>query len=130
MVLGLEDQGIRILLNESEPISRGGDRSISPVSTTGTSIGSGASDIPPDAFSILLSHTPEVYRHAAHAGFDLLPSGHTHGGQICLPVSRSHCHQYCRGVRIGDLEVIRQSALDHPSLQSSGSDDHYRAVRA
>jgi uncharacterized protein len=35
----------------------------------------------------LLSHTPEVYRQAAHAGFDLLLSGHTHGGQICLPGS-------------------------------------------
>ena len=46
-----------------------------------------ASAIPPDAFSILLSHIPEVYRHAAHAGFDLLLSGHTHGGQICLPGS-------------------------------------------
>src|SRR5262249_3099762 len=33
----------------------------------------------------LLSHTPEIYRQAAHAGFDLLLSGHTHGGQICLP---------------------------------------------
>src|SRR5262249_41009382 len=39
------------------------------------------------AFSILLSHTPEIYRQAAHAGFDLLLSGHTHGGQICLPGS-------------------------------------------
>ena len=38
-----------------------------------------------EAFSILLSHTPEIYRQAAHAGFDLLLSGHTHGGQICLP---------------------------------------------
>ena len=37
------------------------------------------------SFSILLSHTPEVYRQAAHAGFDLMLSGHTHGGQICLP---------------------------------------------
>jgi predicted MPP superfamily phosphohydrolase len=27
-----------------------------------------ASSIPPDAFSILLSHTPEVYRHAATPG--------------------------------------------------------------
>jgi predicted MPP superfamily phosphohydrolase len=36
-------------------------------------------------FSILLSHTPEIYRQAAHAGFKLLLSGHTHGGQICLP---------------------------------------------
>ena len=39
------------------------------------------------AFCILLSHTPEVYRHAAHAGFDLLLSGHTHGGKICPPGS-------------------------------------------
>jgi len=46
-----------------------------------------AANIPADGFSILLSHTPEVYRHAAHAGFDLLLSGHTHGGQICLPGS-------------------------------------------
>ena len=46
-----------------------------------------ASTIPHGAFSILLSHTPEVYRQAAHAGFDLFLSGHTHGGQICLPGS-------------------------------------------
>ena len=46
-----------------------------------------ASEIPENGFSILLSHTPEIYRQAAHAGFDLLLSGHTHGGQICLPGS-------------------------------------------
>ncbi|MGZ5862753.1 MAG: metallophosphoesterase, partial [Methyloceanibacter sp.] len=44
-----------------------------------------ASAIPDDAFSILISHTPEIYRQAAHAGFNLLLAGHTHGGQICLP---------------------------------------------
>jgi uncharacterized protein len=38
-------------------------------------------------FSILLSHAPEVYRQAAHADFNLMLSGHTHGGQICLPRS-------------------------------------------
>lgn len=40
---------------------------------------------PAGAFSLLLSHTPEIYRQAAHAGFDLFLCGHTHGGQICLP---------------------------------------------
>jgi len=43
-----------------------------------------ASEIPENGFSILLSHTPEIYRQAAHAGFDLLLSGHTHGGQITV----------------------------------------------
>ena len=92
MVPGLEEMGIRILLNECDPISRGRER----IYLAGIddahfyrvdNIEKAASNIPPDAFSILLSHTPEVYRQAAHAGFDLLLSGHTHGGQICLPGS-------------------------------------------
>jgi uncharacterized protein len=41
--------------------------------------------IPDLAVSILLSHRPAVYRHAAENGFSLMLSGHTHGGQICLP---------------------------------------------
>ncbi len=44
-----------------------------------------AHDIPHEAVSILLSHTPEPYRRAAHADFKLMLCGHTHGGQICLP---------------------------------------------
>ncbi len=44
-----------------------------------------AEQIDPGHISILLSHTPEIYRQAAHAGFNLMLSGHTHGGQICLP---------------------------------------------
>jgi uncharacterized protein len=92
MVPGLEGIGIRMLLNECEPISRGGD-SIYLAGIDDAhfyrvdNIEKAATEIPHDGFSILLSHTPEVYRHAAHAGFDLLLSGHTHGGQICLPGS-------------------------------------------
>jgi predicted MPP superfamily phosphohydrolase len=41
--------------------------------------------VPDGAPAILLSHTPELYRQAAHAGFDFFLCGHTHGGQICLP---------------------------------------------
>src|SRR5213078_5219961 len=29
--------------------------------------------------------TPATYRQAAYADFNVLISGHTHGGQICLP---------------------------------------------
>jgi predicted MPP superfamily phosphohydrolase len=92
MVPALEEIGIRVLLNECAPISRGGDT----IYLAGIddahfyrvdNIEKAASIIPPGAFSILLSHTPEIYRQAAHAGFDVLLSGHTHGGQICLPGS-------------------------------------------
>lgn len=92
MVPGLEAMGIRVLLNECETIVRKDQR----IHLAGIddahffrvdNIEKAALSIPRGEFSILLSHTPEVYRQAAHANFDLMLSGHTHGGQICLPGS-------------------------------------------
>ena len=92
MVPGLEAMGIRVLLNECETIVRKDQR----IYLAGIddahffrvdNIEKAALPIPRGEFSILLSHTPEVYRQAAHANFDLMLSGHTHGGQICLPGS-------------------------------------------
>jgi uncharacterized protein len=90
MVPHMEEMGIRMLLNESVAIEQTGER----IYLAGIddahfyrvdNIEKAASAIPPESFSILLSHTPEIYRQAAHANFDLMLSGHTHGGQICLP---------------------------------------------
>ena len=92
MVPGMEALGICMLLNEAVQIVRGNER-IHVVGIDDAhyfrvdNIEKAAGDIPPEEFSILLSHTPEVYRQAAHAGFDAMLSGHTHGGQICLPGS-------------------------------------------
>ena len=36
--------------------------------------------------SIYLSHTPDLFYQAEHDGFDLMLSGHNHGGQIRLPL--------------------------------------------
>jgi predicted MPP superfamily phosphohydrolase len=90
MVPALEAMGIRMLLNECVTIERGETQ----IYLAGIddahffrmdNIEKAGDPIPEGAFAVLLSHTPEVYRQAAHAGFDLMLSGHTHGGQICLP---------------------------------------------
>jgi uncharacterized protein len=86
----MEEMGISMLLNESVVIERGDERiylaGIDDAHLYGVdNIEKAACKIPHNAFSILLSHTPEVYQQAAHAGFSVMLSGHTHGGQICLP---------------------------------------------
>ena len=92
MVPAMESMGIPMLLNECDVIGRGDQR----IYLAGIddahffrvdNIEKAASQIPHGAFSILLSHTPEIYRQAAHADFNLMLSGHTHGGQLCLPGS-------------------------------------------
>lgn len=90
MVPGLESMGIRVLMNESAALERDGvEIYLAGIDDAHyyhlDNIALAARDIPAEATSILLSHTPEVYERAAHAGFQLMLCGHTHGGQICLP---------------------------------------------
>ena len=90
MVPALESQDINMLLNESIILKRGQQQ----IALAGiddahyfqvANLEKAAENIPDNTVSILLSHTPEVYRQASHAEFNIMLSGHTHGGQICLP---------------------------------------------
>lgn len=108
MVPHIEALGITVLLNEAVTLERDGTH----IHLAGIddphyyqldNFDRAAANIPPEELSILLSHSPEAYRLAAHAGFDLMLSGHTHGGQICLPggialMTNADCpRRFCRG---------------------------------
>jgi len=108
MVPAMEAMGIRLLLNESISLERNGESIYlagidDPHYFRADNLEKASEDIPLDALSILLSHSPEMYRNATHAGFDVMLSGHTHGGQICLPggipiMCNVSCPRtYCRG---------------------------------
>lgn len=90
MVPSLEAAGLPILLNEVAAIEREGQRLWiagvdDPHFYKTHDLAKVRSCIPEGACIILLSHTPETYGAAEPLGFDLQLSGHTHGGQLCLP---------------------------------------------
>ncbi len=108
MLPDIEAMGIRVLMNEQVSIERGGERIyLAGVDDAhyfrADNLEKAADAIPDGSISILLSHTPEIYRPAAHADFRLMLCGHTHGGQLCLPggfalVKNADCRRrFCAG---------------------------------
>ncbi len=89
-VMHLERMGVRMLMNDSLEIRRGGESiwfaGVDDPHYYGCDDLPGAlSGIPQGAFVVLLAHSPELYREAADHGIALYLCGHTHAGQICLP---------------------------------------------
>lgn len=86
----LEAAGLRVLINESEPLTIHG----TTITLAGTddpyyghaNLKKTLAGADPDRFTLLLSHSPQIALQAARAGVDLLLSGHTHGGQVRLPL--------------------------------------------
>jgi uncharacterized protein len=90
MTRPIEDLGIRLLLNENIQIERETERLYlagidDPHYFSADNLEKAYEGIPDEGVSLLLAHSPEIYRHAAYVGFDFMMCGHTHGGQICLP---------------------------------------------
>jgi hypothetical protein len=49
-----------------------------------------ASEIPGDLPSLLLAHRPSFFAQAARLDFSVVLSGHTHGGQVALPLAHHY----------------------------------------
>jgi predicted MPP superfamily phosphohydrolase len=86
----LDGLGLNLLINEHVCLEREGDK----VYLVGVDdcyffraaeLEEAGAGVPDTAFKIILSHSPDLYKKAARAGYSLYLTGHTHGGQICLP---------------------------------------------
>jgi predicted MPP superfamily phosphohydrolase len=84
--------GIRFLRSHSQQLQFGGSTlNLAGVdhqlSTHGKQYLVGAERmVVPGAFNLLLSHNPAVFPVAARQGYNLMLSGHTHGGQISVEI--------------------------------------------
>jgi len=91
IAFGLERIGVRMLVNEGVPIGS----SEEPLWLAGVDdpfdyrcadLDLAMRGAPHEAFKILLAHAPEMYAEADREGINLYLSGHTHAGQIRLPI--------------------------------------------
>ena len=108
-VPALERLGVKMLINEALEVQRGGDSAWvigvdDPHYYGCDDLPAAVREVPADAFKILLVHTPEIINEAEAFGIDLYLCGHTHGGQVCLPligpiITNANCSRtYARGV--------------------------------
>ncbi len=87
---GVEATGVVLLRNRAVRIGRGLDEIWlagvdDPHLYETADLEAALDGVPEGAFTILLAHSPELFRPAAERGIRLYLCGHTHGGQIHLP---------------------------------------------
>ena len=73
------------------------------------------------ALRVLLSHSPDQIRWATQRDFDLMLAGHTHGGQIRLPVIGPVVCPSRYGVKYASGVFYRNPVIMHVSRGISGS---------
>jgi uncharacterized protein len=87
----LEEMGVRMLVNEAVEL-RQGDSSIwiagldDQFDYQCADLPRALRAVPEGAFTILLAHDPQLYEQAVERGIALYLCGHTHAGQIRLPL--------------------------------------------
>ncbi len=86
----LEELGVRVLCNCATAITRGSARlwlaGVDDPSWWQDDVAAALADVPEGEVSVLLAHSPDCVWEAAEHRAGLILCGHTHGGQLCLPV--------------------------------------------
>lgn len=116
-----ERSGIHVLRNAAVPVERNGGRfwlaGVDDVLTGYARLDQTLRGIPSTQPIILMAHEPDFADHVAHYPVDLQLSGHSHGGQVRLPVIGAVylpplARKYPVGLRrIGDLVLYTNTGI-------------------
>ncbi len=87
----MEESDFTLLLNDSIKIEKNAQNSIYLLGIDDAMLGqpdisAALANVPDDAYKILLSHAPDLADNAAMFNIQLQLSGHSHGGQIQIPL--------------------------------------------
>lgn len=93
------DLGYELLVNEARPLSRGGARiwivGVDDAYSGHDDLASALRAVPADEFRLVITHHPDLIDDPAAGSVDLILAGHTHGGQVQVPVI-GPVHVSCR----------------------------------
>lgn len=111
----LEPLGIPFLMNRNQPLHWNGKTfwlaGVDDAWYGQPDLDASMQDIPSDAFTILLSHSPDYADNAVRYNIALQISGHTHGGHMHLPLLGWFCVPF-HGIRyISGLEQVGNMQL-------------------
>jgi predicted MPP superfamily phosphohydrolase len=128
MIAALEQRGFTPLMNRSHWLRRGRSRlalvGLAQHKRIDTDIPAALTNVPPDAFKLMLMHYPDFIHAAAAAGVNICLAGHTHGGQICYPDGKPIIRHdvlpnyMCTGVhRVGETWLVVNRGVGKAGLR-------------
>jgi predicted MPP superfamily phosphohydrolase len=126
LVAKLRERGARVLRNASEALTRGGTHvrlaAIDDRWSRRSNMDEALRGREPGEPAILLAHDPVDFAAAASRGVDLVLSGHTHGGQLAVPLLARHANlsRFSREHTLGVYRRGRSQLVVHPGLGTSG----------
>jgi predicted MPP superfamily phosphohydrolase len=100
----LHESCVRVLLNQPVILPKNGDEivlaGVEDAHTGVDDLDLALTGVPDDVFKLVLMHSPDGIAEAVVRGVDLVLSGHTHGGQINLPLVGAPITHSIMGMRM------------------------------